>query len=594
MNSFNLQYRADLALNGIINSTDELYHHFPYQNTFLNSSPPEMRHIISGLDAGEIILRFLVGILYAKNMLDIRERLPVEETYIGYLKKLQDMNDLGLCGQMKTEWSPEYPVSHFNEPHRMMFESFLLLIESGEAEYEKRADRFIDGILARERDWILERADEKQTMTDFNLEAWEENLINPHTVSWLLDPLVRYYKLTSKEKVFRLMEKIVSRHPVLNDPSFRETGAFDGHVHTKLSGVIGLLRYALLTENDEVFRLCRQSYEWFLREKGSSLGWFPEIIRADLDPRHEDCETCCISNMIDLAILLAKATGDDIYWNDAEMFTRNQLLEQQLTRIDWIPEPVLRSSRASDIRKSYTDVLSRSLGVFHGDAAVNDFAGNNPPCHFRTMTGCCTAWGTRALYFAWHNVLSEGQADAEGSVGAAGAPEYRVNMPFDRDSAALAVRGYEPWEGRVRVTMKKPGRLSVRIADWSRLRYRRRFMDKDFADVKERWGANWMDREYIRCRINGMEQAVDMEKAFISLGPLKAGDAAEITYPIRWDKHEEEIGGRMFTLEWLGSTCVGISPPGLICPLYDRQHLKREPYPGGKHRFPYPDKEFLI
>ncbi|MFP4384365.1 MAG: hypothetical protein ACLFST_04330 [Spirochaetia bacterium] len=51
MNSFDLQNRADLALNGIINSTNELYHQLPYQNTFLNSSPLEMRHILSGFDA---------------------------------------------------------------------------------------------------------------------------------------------------------------------------------------------------------------------------------------------------------------------------------------------------------------------------------------------------------------------------------------------------------------------------------------------------------------------------------------------------------------------------------------------------------------
>jgi hypothetical protein len=588
MNNFLLQDRADLALNGIINSTDELYHHFPYQNTFLNSSPPEMRHIISGLDAGEIILRFLVGILYAKNMLDIRDRLPIEETYIGYLEKLQDMNDLGLCGQMKTDWSPAYPVSHFNEPHRMMFESLLLLIESGNTEYERRADRFINGIISRERDWMLERADEKQTMTDFNIGEWEENLINPYTVSWLLDPLVRYYRLTSKNTVRGLIDSIVARHPILNDPAFRENGSFDGHVHTKLSGIIGLLRYAMLTGDGEILRLCRQSYEWFLNGKGSSIGWFPEIIKPGRDPKEEDCETCCISNMIDLAILLAKATGDDIYWNDAEMFTRNQLMEQQLTRIDWIPEPVLRNSYPSDSRKSYAHVLSRSAGIFHGDAAVNDYAGNNPPCHFRTMTGCCTSWGTRALYFAWHNGVRE--SAAEGS----GVPEYRVAMPFDRDSAAVSVRGYEPWEGRIRVIMKKPGLLSVRIPDWSRLRYKRRFMDKHFSDVKDRWGANWYDRRYIRCAVNGLEQDADTGKSFIPFGPLRAGDTAEITYPIRWDKHEEEIGGRTFSLEWLGSTCVGISPPGLICPLYRRGYLKREPYPGSRRSFPFPEKEFAI
>ncbi|MFP4384363.1 MAG: hypothetical protein ACLFST_04320 [Spirochaetia bacterium] len=84
------------------------------------------------------------------------------------------------------------------------------------------------------------------------------------------------------------------------------------------------------------------------------------------------------------------------------------------------------------------------------------------------------------------------------------------------------------------------------------------------------------------------------EKTFIPPVFLKAGDTVEITYPIRWDTHEEEIGGRVFALEWLGSTCVGISPPGLICPLYNRQYLKREPYPGTRQSFPYPEKEFTI
>lgn len=583
MNTFDLQYRASLGYNATLNATDENNNYMPYQNTFLNSSPNEQRHIISGFESSEIIGRYIIGLNFARNMLGIKEQHPIEKCLVERLEKVQDECKWGLCSQPSTEWSPSYKIAPWAEPQRMMFESFLMLYENGAKKYEERLDRYIEGVFSRKADWSAAKIHKEDAETDFNLRALSFERLNPYTTSWLVDPLVRYYKLTGKPRVMELLELIIKEHPMLNDPEFKENNRFKGHAHTMLSGVIGLIRYSELTGNNQLMEKCVSCYGWFVTCRGSSTGWCTELVNDNTSPEGEDCETCVISNLIEIAVLLGRITGKDKYWTDAECFCKNQLMEQQLIDTDWIPLALRKDYLQSDNRRSFAEVPARSIGTFHGNASPNDFIGNNPPCHFRTMTGCCNAWGLRALYLVWHSMVS---ADRDGS--------YSVNMQFNRDSNNMMVRCYEPFQGKIEIRMKTDGRLRVRIPMWRDLSYKKRFTQYTYDDVMERWGGNWMDRRFIRCMVNGKIKIADAAEAFIDIGGVKSGDKIEVLYPLRWDKHEEIIGGRKYTLEWLGSTCVGLEPKGLIRPLYQRQWMKFSDYPIKAVTYPYSEKEFNV
>jgi len=68
---------------------------------------------------------------------------------------------------------------------------------------------------------------------------------------------------------------------------------------------------------------------------------------------------------------------------------------------------------------------------------------------------CCTGNGTRAIYFAWENILRREQG------------KLKVNLLLNRASPSADVDSYIPYEGRVEVKVKQDCELWVRIPEWA-------------------------------------------------------------------------------------------------------------------------------
>lgn len=166
------------------------------------------------------------------------------------------------------------------------------------------------------------------------------------------------------------------------------------------------------------------------KEWGTSFGWFPEDFTGK-----GGCETCCITDMIKLAIGLT-LWGDPKYWNDAERFGRNHLLESQLLRSDLVdPYPFAKPYTVPSedpLRMSHYNIADRAHGCFSGWSDFNKWEGRRPQ-----MLGCCNGAGTRALYDLWHyGVIRAGN-------------EVSVNLLSSRATDDVVVKSYLPFKGQV-------------------------------------------------------------------------------------------------------------------------------------------------
>jgi hypothetical protein len=315
-------------------------------------------------------------------------------------------------------------------------------------------------------------------------------------------------------------------------------GAVQEHFHTRSSFIMGVLKLGLALGRREYIAWARQSYH-LAREWGTDFGWFPE----HLGQRHG--EICCTTDMIEIALILGRHV-DQRYYADAERFGRNQLLESQFLSLDRL-ESALGRLPADDTPPPWDgqysttqDVAKRQVGGFASRPTLND------AFHLDAtdLMQCCNAAGTRALYDLWRYAIEETPA-VDGEL-----PQQKVHLRFSVETPALKVVSHEPAAGQLDITARSPCRVEVRLP----------------ADVPE-------------------ALAVFSAQAIPSVRPLPvqdgyvhfqaaAGECVALHYPLGARTAEYTAGktGRAIrcTGTWRGETLMGVEPPGVFYPLYDR------------------------
>jgi hypothetical protein len=305
--------------------------------------------------------------------------------------------------------------------------------------------------------------------------------------------------------------------------------ALGGHFHAHTIGILSVTEYAMTVGDRELLEWCRSSYEW-ARTQGSSLvGFFPEMIA----PGHPSCESCEVADMIGIAAKLTQAGVGD-YWDDIDRWTRNQFAENQLTQGDWIYQLAETMPKTPvEYNQTADDLVKRNLGGFAGWASGNEWALHNGIMH------CCTGNSTRALYYIWENIVT-----VKGD-------ELRVNLLLNRASAVADVYSFIPYEGRVKVKLKKPcGRVLVRAPEWIESASRQ-----------------------VTSTVNGSPRELRWEGRYMNVGAANPGEAIDLTFPIATRTVHETLGAVRYKLEIKGSTVVSIDPPGKFGSLYERANF---------------------
>lgn len=357
-----------------------------------------------------------------------------------------------------------------------------------------------------------------------------------------------YHRLTGYEPALKLAGGLI-RRALQDRATYGEQGQWlTSHFHTNTGALHTILAYATATDDAELLEFARRGYE-FGKALGEPLtGYYPEHVTGadfgDYDVAkwgiHKTCETCEVADMLVLAVRLARA-GFDEYWEDVERCVRNQFVENQITRTDWIErlsqeiKPAEHETMAQQLWEDERDAVERTVGSWAGWATANDG-------QHRTLMQCCIGNAGRSMYYAWDSIVTR-EDDC-----------VRVNLLLNRASKWVDVDSHLPYEGKVVVRIKEAPRVAVRIPSWT-------------------------DRGQVACMVNGARHDFVRAGSYVDVGGLRCGDRLTVEFPIRERTVFREIGDGAYELQIRGNTVVGVAPKGTIYPLYERGHMRQDRAP---------------
>ena len=318
--------------------------------------------------------------------------------------------------------------------------------------------------------------------------------------------LVTCFELTGYEPALWLAEGL-TRFVIGHSGVFEGDGSYlerssraRGHVHSRLGTALGVLRLGILRGDEAWLKWAKQVFDWSMDRVASSFGWVSERAHGP----EGGSETCAIADALEIAVTLA-GQGFPECWDVAERIVRNHLVESQC------PE----------------------TGGFSGHTMPNDY------CWRHTSTGeiehhvggCCSPAGIRGLWLAWVRCVTR-----SGNT-------VTVNFPWDRESKWVEIRSGLPEDGILRIRMKDPRMLRVRLP-------------------------GWVTRGNATVMLNDGEASPKWEGDYACFEGLRPGDEVALRFPVAERREKESFMGFDFDVAWRGNTVVEIAPGGRDEPLY--------------------------
>ena len=535
--TLDLCQRAKLTLGYLTSMVDPRLNYEPYWGVYFDDDPPHADH--SRWDTSELPGSWVDGIVLTRHMSGSAEGMEVERALKDLL--LSHFDEDGLRYHAQHPWSPKV----YSSMHELGFILNGLVSWYLETEEEKVREA-TDKLVKR----LLEISIRKTAGIGMGIPGAKQTgyCYFPHEVytprGWELTsnssvlfsaapllPLVRYYEQTNNQDALALAEGLTN-YLIRHSRRFDYDGRFMGHFHPIMWAVGGILRYGMVSEREEIVRWAKKAYDWALGQ-GSSSGWYPEFIGIR-DLKEEDCETCCITEMIHVGIMLAKA-GYEEYWEHVERFARNQLMENQVSDLDQIA--VAKGERKDTEKSTYERIRERSLGGFWGGSSASDHS------YVRTnmLAGCCCGMGARTLFLVWDSIVEK-------------RPEgVYVNLALNRNSEWLEVVSYRPYQGRIKLMIRDAPTVFVRVPEWA--------------------------GERVGLYVDNKPGTVQWRGDYLKLEGLARDQEVTIIYPLKKEQRTERIGGREYELRWRGDTVINISPRRDVYPLYERDHLDTDQAP---------------
>jgi len=306
------------------------------------------------------------------------------------------------------------------------------------------------------------------------------------------------------------------------------------HFHGWVAALRGLLRHAMLTGDADLMEFVRDGYDYSRSFGIPRIGFFPEITTEKTG-----CESCCIADMVALAIRLCDAGVGD-YWDDVDRYVRNHLVEQQFIDANLLKKcsETGGSHKAQGPQETSDRVIERNLGCFAGRGMVDHDP--NP-----AIMHCCTGNGTQALYYAWESIIRCNNGVAQ------------VNLLLNRASPWMDVDSYLPYEGKVVLRNKQAKTVSVRIP-------------------------RWVDRSKVRMERSDRVQAPVWSGRNVLCTDLASDAVITISFPAQERIEKAVLYGTEYTFTFRGNTVVDVKPrsrpPGCY-PMYVRDHMQADKAP---------------
>jgi len=274
-----------------------------------------------------------------------------------------------------------------------------------------------------------------------------ENFVR--TLPRILGPLVTYYRATgygpALELAVVLKDKLLAEH-------FGENGAYSAevqgtHGHSIACVLSSLALMAELTLDSVLMSHVRRFFDngmWKLRDQ---VGWVVEKTGDSVVKRPDVGEGNSSGDLVETALVLGRF-GYPQYFEDAERIIRGHILPSQLRDIDFIQE--LPNAKNEDSKR---DVARRLQGAWghpapygHEPLELDGFPG---VLFTLDIVGGVVA----SLCEAYRHVTTFDQTG------------HHVNLLFDHETDQIKVESAYT-HPHLRVTLKKPGALWIRMPSW--------------------------------------------------------------------------------------------------------------------------------
>lgn len=540
--AFDLVACAQRTFNYITTMVDEKEDHLPYWLILPHKKPAEAAHC--KVDDAELVGSWYEGLEDLQAILGTDEGSDVLESFKRHL--LKSWGEHGLRFSHPYPWARTIHSSFHEMGYILPAMNRLTKRYPDDEEIERRTSELIRGM----RSLVIERKvrtfwsgdyTETEPIYEFPNDVYLKDGgfdMTRHTGrgetsirnSIMLLALVERYEIKGDEVALDLAIGManyllgVSRY-------FNYKMEFFGHVHSAGWVAMGLARLGAVTKEERYVKAAKGIYD-YIRSISSSFGWVPEY--AQWHPMTEEhSETCCIRDMICCAWELIKL-GYKEYWNDLNLFARNQLMENQITSATYV---VCDNSLPDGEGVTYRDIDKRMIGGFTGGSLPNSISITK----FRSIAGCCVGMAPTALRVVWDvAVLKENGV-------------YVVNVPMNKETDEWTMAMDYPEHGKMSLTLKQDGDAGFRRYDW---------MGKA-----------------VKTYVNGKQVDFEEVDGVIVVRGVKAGDKVELRHPLRTVIKKEMAAGQEYDVKWRGCDVIEIMPYGEHMRLYQRDLSKPEYLP---------------
>lgn len=532
---FDLMQTVKNAENYLTSMVDPSLDFLPYWMVQITENPAYARHV--RVDDAELVASWYEALSCTMKMLGKDAKENDAEVLAGFKRHLmRSWGEHGLRFHEPYPWSNITHSSFHEMAYVLSALNRLLENEPENTEAEKRASELVRGM----RSLVYERKIRTFWNGDYIYEdpiyefpgdiyiAGEEFV--PERITGrgeeairngvLLHPLAvraeRFHDDVALDLAIGLANQIIrlSRH-------INHKGEYFGHVHSTVWIARGLIKLGKLTNKKEYLDKGYDIYR-FTQTVSSSYGWVPEY--ANWHPvETEQCETCCIRDMIECALDLIDAGYDE--WDLVNRFTRNALAQQQFTYNGFVK---VDNTRPDQNGYTWHDMDKRMIGGWTGGGEANYMSLRK----FRAIAGCCVGTAPQALHNVWSHIVGR-----DGDI-------LTVNLPMDYEDENICVETLCPDEGTMIFTLKKDMTLRIRYY---------RFME-----------------DHIGLSVNGNVVPLCWEQGMIVLPDLHAGDVVRMNHPLETRCEKETVQGKELTVYWRGSDVVRITPEGDHLRIYQR------------------------
>lgn len=572
--TLDLQEVAQLAINGLTSPTDPDADYEIYWRAIFNTNPPIMKHEESDV----VQVKHMEALPLMRILCGSRLNLHVEQRWMEVMRQMQGPDGLFYIPKPGRPWcvfgeyGAEPPGDHYGSTWmtgRLIGAMTIYGLLTGEPEWTQACRRAVDGL-----NKLANHSGGKAHFTwseygeegRFNPPADRaDGILNPAmSLSWAIQGLASFHRHSGYQPALQLAEELArwvmedSRH-FGPDGKFLEEypGRKYAHFHAHTAGLQALLEYGIIAGESNAVEFARRGFEYgaaqgdcvttrtgpprhfnYYCAEESLLGFFPEWLYL---PRPQTLELCELAEMIIVAVRLsAHGVGD--YWDLADRWIRNLFVEGQLTRADRVYAQAEKSIPSAVPPHATADrAVERNIGSFGGWLTPNDFLPDWLPLDRNKRNAgimhCCTGNGARALYYIWENSLT----CADGRL--------RVNLLLNRASPWADVESHIPYTGQVDVKVKQKTTLSIRLPQW----------------VKPGEAS---------CAVNDTPRSLSFTGRYAEVGEVRPQDAVTLTFSISERTEEIVAEKRFYKAVIKGSTVVSIDPPGVSCPLFQREHYR--------------------